>query len=648
MKKQISLFVPGRLCLFGEHSDWAGMHRMVNSEVPTGAAIVTGIEQGIYATAERADRFLLTSDLDFYKGQSLDCEMDTEKLLAVARQGGFFSYVAGVASYINDNYSVGGVHIHVTDMTLPIKSGLSSSAAICVLVARAFNQLYQLRMNTKGEMQVAFRGEQRTPSRCGRLDQACAYGVRPVLMEFDGSEVESRGLTVGNTFYFCIADLCGEKDTVRILGDLNKCYPFAETEKEKRVQEALGRDNQEIVAEARRLLTEGDAESLGALMDRAQENFDKKVAPACAEELTSPILHSVMHDEKIRQWIYGVKGVGSQGDGTVQFLAKDEESLRSLIDYLDKERGMPAFSLTLKPGRKVKKAIIPLAGFGTRLYPASKMVKKAFLPLVDTDGMMKPALLILLEQLEEAGIEEIALVIGREEEAFYEQFFTPLGEENRSKLNEDARALEQKLVEYRKKIRFIFQEGRHGFGHAVYQCRAFTEGDPVLLLLGDMVYRTGEDRNCMRQLMDAFENSGKTMVSIHPVPLDDVVHYGILSGYWEDQEERVLHVDTMVEKPTDDYAREYLAVVNAKKQKEFYAVFGQYILTGEVFEALEENIREDRRSGGEIQLTDALEMVRDRTGLAAYRLNGRSFDLGLPDSYLETVASFSRRESAGR
>lgn len=645
MSNQIELFVPGRLCLFGEHSDWAGMHRMVNSEVPVGAAIVTGIEQGIYATAERADRFILSSDLEIYQGHTLDCEMDTEKLLAVARQGGFFSYVAGVASYINDNYTVGGMRLHVTQMTLPIKSGLSSSAAICVLVARAFNQLYHLRMNTKGEMQVAFRGEQRTPSRCGRLDQACAYGVRPVYMEFDGSEVESKGLTVGSTLYFCIADLCGEKDTVKILADLNKCYPFAETDKERRVQEALGEDNREIIEEARRLITEGDAAGLGQLMLRAQENFDAKVAPACPEELTSPILHSVINDEKIRQWVYGVKGVGSQGDGTVQFLAKDEDCLHALMEYLEKERHMPSFSLTLKPGRKVKKAIIPLAGFGTRLYPASKMVKKGFLPLVDTDGLMKPALLILLDQLLEAGIEEIALVIGREEEGTYEQFFSPLTEENRGKLGKAALEMEERLISLRRHVRFVFQEGRHGFGHAVYQCRAFTEGEPVLLLLGDMVYRSNEERNCMRQLMDAFENSGRTMVSLHAVPLQDVVHYGIMTGYWEDTEERMLHVDAIVEKPTDDYAREYLGVTNARKQQEYLAVFGQYVLTPEVFEALEENIREDRRSGGEIQLTDALDMVRERVGIAAFKPNGKSYDLGLPGSYLETVRDFAARET---
>ena len=225
--RKINLFVPGRLCLFGEHSDWAGMYRTVNADVVVGQAVVTGIEQGIYATVEKNDRFIVESSLPIYGNEYLESPMDTGKLLEVAKQGGFFSYVAGVASYINDNYSVGGVKITVTKMDLPIKSGLSSSAAICVLVARAFNQLYNLRMNTKGEMQAAFRGEQRTPSRCGRLDQACAYGVKPVLMDFDGVEVESRELSVGTTFRWVVANLNASKDTIKILADLNRCYPFA-------------------------------------------------------------------------------------------------------------------------------------------------------------------------------------------------------------------------------------------------------------------------------------------------------------------------------------------------------------------------------------------------------------------------------------
>ena len=156
-KQQINLFVPGRLCLFGEHSDWAGMYRTVNSGIVKGAAIVSGIEQGIYATAEKADRFIVCAAEEVSDDEYWECEMDTGRLLAVAQEGGYFSYVAGVAAYINDNYSVGGVRITITRRDLPIKSGLSSSAAICVLAARAFNQLYHLKMNTKGEMQAAFR-----------------------------------------------------------------------------------------------------------------------------------------------------------------------------------------------------------------------------------------------------------------------------------------------------------------------------------------------------------------------------------------------------------------------------------------------------------------------------------------------------------
>ena len=107
MNKQIELFVPGRLCLFGEHSDWAGMYRSTNSALKKGQAIVTGIEQVIYATCEKSDEFIVCSDLEIYKGEKLQSVMDSEKLLEIAAEGGFFSYVAGVASYINDNYNVG-------------------------------------------------------------------------------------------------------------------------------------------------------------------------------------------------------------------------------------------------------------------------------------------------------------------------------------------------------------------------------------------------------------------------------------------------------------------------------------------------------------------------------------------------------------
>ena len=482
--KLLNLFVPGRLCLIGEHSDWAGLYRTINASIVPGRAIVTGVEQGIYATAEKSDKFIVESELPIFKGESFECEMDTEVLKQTASEGGFFSYVAGVASYVNEYYKVKGLKIKITKMDLPIKSGLSSSAAICVLIARAFNILYHLHCNTMGEMFIAYYGEQRTPSRCGRLDQACAYGVNPVSMIFDGNEINVKPLKLKEPLYFVISDLNSKKDTVKILADLNKCYPFAETEIEKRTQEALGKDNEKFIKEAENLLENGDVEAYGKLMISYQKNFDEKVAPSCPKELSSPILHSLLSDQVISKWIYGSKGVGSQGDGTIQFLAKDEDAQKQIIKYLKSEKGLNGFPLTLKPQKAIKKAIIPVAGFGTRLFPVTKVLKKDFFPVMDTDGILKPAILILLEQLVQAGIEKICLVIGEDEQNIYDSFFGELSREHYDKLSSEKQKYEDLLESLKNKITYVYQKERKGFGHAVFQCKDFANNEPVLLLLG--------------------------------------------------------------------------------------------------------------------------------------------------------------------
>lgn len=635
----IDLFVPGRLCLLGEHSDWAGLHRIMNSAIVPGQAIVSGIEQGIYATVSAADKFIIESDLT---EDSFVCEMDTNLLREKANQGGYYSYVAGVASYMNEYYSVGGLRIHITKQTLPIKSGLSSSAAVCVLAARAFNQIYKLRISTVGEMQIAFYGEQRTPSRCGRLDQACAYGVKPVHMVFDGNEIQTRPLKIAKPLYWVIADLKAAKDTVRILSDLNKCYPFAENEKEKNVHEALGKDNAFFVQQAVKCIETGEVERLGQLMNEFQENFDQKVAPACPEELTSPVLHSVLKDPKIQPLVYGCKGVGSQGDGTVQFLAKDEKSREELLRYLREERGMDAFTLTLKPRQKVRKAVIPVAGFGTRLYPATKAIKKDFLPVLDKDGLFKPVILVLLEQLIASGIEEICLVIGEDEQPVYEAFFSRMSEENYDKLPEEKQRYEDFIAGLKSKITYVYQKERKGFGHAVYQSCDFADGDPVLLLLGDMIYESAIGKTCMQQMIDTYEEYDMPVISMHDVPLEEVVHYGIMKGEWADEKERYVTLEEIAEKPTTDYAQDHLKMLYKQTEEKYYAVFGQYILTKDVYDVLEKNIREERYSRGEIQLTDALEEVRRTSGMMGCRIQGTSYDVGLPQMYIDTIGKFGK------
>lgn len=642
---KINLFVPGRLCLFGEHSDWAGLQKSINSGIVPGYAVVTGIEEGIYGTAEKADVFSVTSRLPEYHGSSFSCEMDMNRLRAAAREGGFFSYVAGVASYICEWYHVGGMHLEITDMTLPMKSGLSSSAAICVMVAKAFNKLYDLHLNTLGLMNIAYWGEQRTPSRCGRLDQACAFGVNPVIMTFDGNELDVERITVRKPLYYVFADLMAGKDTVKILGDLNRAYPFAHNEMETRLHEALGEDNQKITSRAITYISQGDAEKLGELMTEAQALFDEKVAPMCPEELTAPVLHAILDDPAVKSLTYGAKGVGSQGDGTVQFLARDEAAQAQLIAYLKSERGMTAYSLTLRPSAVVRKAVIPVAGFGTRLYPETRGVKKEFCPVIDKDGLVKPAILVLLEELDRIEIEEICLILNKEEKNYYEDFFMKtLPIEHYNKLSKDMKAYEDKIRKISKKLRFVFQEEQKGFGHAVYQSRDFAAGEPVLLLLGDTIYQSNTNTACTRQLLDAYEQVGQPTVAVHAVALEEVVHYGIFSGVWENKEETILKLTAISEKPSCENAKDYLAVSSRKQAENYYAAFGAYVITKDVYDRLGYAVeREIVNEKGEVELTDALDYVRKEKGMMAYIPDGRSYDIGNAAAYRKTVTEFGKQ-----
>ena len=643
----MKLFVPGRLCLFGEHTDWAGHYRTMNADIKPGAAIVTGIEQGIYAEVEKSSIFELYSDAKEINNvwQDFSCRMDETELKRIAKSGSFFCYCAGVASYMLEWYKVGGVRIRITSMTLPMKSGLSSSAAICVLVARAFNLLYNLNLNTLGEMNIAYVGELRTSSRCGRLDQACAFGVKPNLMTFDGDEIEVRSLNVKKHLYWVFADLCAEKDTIRILSDLNKAYPFPSNEAERKEHEALGEKNLEIIDRAIHYMAEGDVEALGRLMTEAEELFNKQVAPM-SPALKSPKLDAVLKDPNILPLVWGGKGVGSHGDGSVQFLAKSEDAQKQLTDYLN-NHGMKAYALTLKPVHTVRRAIIPVAGFGTRLYPATRAIKKDFFPIACPDGMVRPVILILLEELVQSGIEEICLVLGSEEERQqYADFFErPLADEHLHKLNPEAQEYENRILDIGKRLHYVYQKEKRGFGHAVYQASQFAGNEPVLLLLGDTLYRSNTNKPCALQMVEEYERYNSLMVSIHPIPLAEVSRYGILHGVWEDKGQSILSVDSMMEKPKANYAEEFLGVRNQNGDKEYYSVFGQYILTPEVFSQLHEDIMQKEIEGDhvtEIELTSALEAVRKRSGMMGVRLEGSMFDMGNPVALVRAVEEFSK------
>ncbi|MBN1311383.1 MAG: NTP transferase domain-containing protein [Anaerolineae bacterium] len=637
----MKIFVPGRICLFGEHSDWAGGYRRINVEVEKGYCLITGTDQGIYAEVEpHPTSLVLTSTTT--EGERVgpyEIPMELHALLEEAQRGGFWSYIAGVAYQMLTHYQVRGLVIDNYKTDLPLKKGLSSSAAISVLAARSFNRVYDLKMTTRGEMELAYQGEITTPSRCGRMDQGCAFGNRPVLMTFDGDHLETTELKVNGEMYFVIVDLQAQKDTMEILKRLNRCFPFAETEVEKGVQELLGPINKRIVNQAAEIVETADAERLGALMGEAQAFFDRYAAPVCPEELTAPVLHRVLSYEPLKPHIWGGKGIGSQGDGTAQFLARSEADQQAIVEIIERDLGMSALKLTIQPGQKVRKALIPAAGFGTRLFPATKATKKELFPIVDRDGVAKPAILLIVEEALEAGIEEVIIIVQEDDlDEFRALFNTQVSIENYNKLPRHFQEYSQRILDMGRRVKFVAQQAQEGFGHAVYCAREVIGEEPFLLMLGDHLYRSYSDQSCARQLLDAYQQHGTSVVGLRRTPEEAIGNFGTIGGVWI-EENRLLNVTEFAEKPTVDYARTNLRVPGLQNE-EYLTVFGQYIIKPQLFEFLEEHIANNVRERGEFQLTSALDRVRRQDGFMGLIIDGKRYDIGLPEYYLETLRTF--------
>lgn len=645
----MKLFVPGRICLFGEHSDWAGGYRRVNADLTRGLTLIAGTNQGLYANVRpHPSRLILRTTLP--DGSSLgpfSVPMERAALLAEAEKGGFFSYAAGVAYQVLTHYHVRGLEIDNYATDLPVKKGLSSSAAVCVLVARAFNRIYDLKMTVRGEMEYAYQGEISTPSRCGRMDQGCAYGSRPILMAFDGDRIDVSTVSVPNDLHFVIVDLCAGKDTREILTKLNHCYPFAENEIQRTVQEYLGPINERIVTEALAALRQGDAERVGALMREAQREFDRCLIPACPGQLTAPKLHKVLDYPAIQPLIYGGKGVGSQGDGSAQFIARDAESQEKVISILEGELGLKCLKLVLRSGRRVSKAVIPAAGFGTRLFPASKATKKELFPVVDAEGRAKPVILAVVEEALDAGIEEIGLIVQKDDRQLFGEFFhQPPPIEHYNKLSREHQEYSRRLLEIGRRVTLLVQESQEGFGHAVFQAREWVGGEPFLLLLGDHLYETDDGVSCARQVLDAYEKTHRSVVGLMVTPAEEIRHFGCATGRWKDETRQLIEITEFSEKPDVDYARKHLQV-DGVEADHFLTIFGQYVLEPRIFEFLEESITRNIRERGEFQLTSCMDRLRQEEGFCGCVVEGRRFDIGTPEAYRQTVTGFGARKAEG-
>lgn len=288
---------------------------------------------------------------------------------------------------------------------------------------------------------------------------------------------------------------------------------------------------------------------------------------------------------------------------------------------------------------KVRKAVIPAAGFGIRLFPATKVVKKELFPIIDRDGRAKPVILAIVEEAVSAGIEEIGIVVQTGDRKLFEDFFkAPPSAELFKKLSPQNQEYSHYIQDLGSRITFLNQDEQEGYGHAVFCTKEWVNDEPFLLMLGDHVYLSDTEKTCASQVVEAYAQIQKSVIGLTVMPTEIIQKAGCITGVWQEQNS-ILSITQLYEKPDIDYARKHLRVVGMKDD-EFLAVFGLYVLTPKIFDYLEEHISNNIRERGEFQLTSCLDQLRQEEGMIGYLVKGRCFDTGLPDAYWQTIIDF--------
>ncbi len=292
--------------------------------------------------------------------------------------------------------------------------------------------------------------------------------------------------------------------------------------------------------------------------------------------------------------------------------------------------------------KSIRKAIIPLAGLGVRMMPETRAVPKALFPIVDTRGLVRPVLQLIVEEAVNAGIEELCLVISPGDEERYRAFFSPLSVPLQSAIGDRRDLLEAARVpgELAARLTYVTQEHPRGFGDAVLCAQSWTGGEPVLIMLGDHLYRSGEERVCARQLLDAFNERHAPVSGVIRKTAESLQYFGTIAGRPLRQSNRLYSVDTVVEKPEISHARDHLRVEGLPEDT-YLCWFGLHAMTPDLFDCLEREARESNTDGGELQLTDAQALLASRRAYYALEIMGEHFDTGSPDGYVDTVAAFA-------
>ena len=268
--------------------------------------------------------------------------------------------------------------------------------------------------------------------------------------------------------------------------------------------------------------------------------------------------------------------------------------------------------------KRVRKAIIPAAGLGTRFLPATKSQPKEMLPIVD-----KPTLQYIIEEAVASGIEEILIITGRNKKSIEDHFDKSV--ELELELEKSGKQEMLKMVRDISDmvgIHFIRQKEPRGLGHAIHCAKSFVGNEPFAVMLGDDV--VDSEVPCLKQLINCFNEYKTTILGVQTVDPKNVDKYGIVDGIHI--EDRVYEVKDMVEKP------------NVEDAPSNIAILGRYIITPAIFDILE---NQEPGKGGEIQLTDALKTLATHEAIYAYDFEGRRYDVGNKLGFLEATVDFA-------
>lgn len=289
----------------------------------------------------------------------------------------------------------------------------------------------------------------------------------------------------------------------------------------------------------------------------------------------------------------------------------------------------------------VRKAVIPAAGFGTRLFPATKAIKKELFPIIDRDGRAKPVIMAIVEEAISAGIEEVGIVVQKCDRALFADFFqTPPSAELFNKLSPQNQEYSQYIQELGNRITLLTQEEQEGYGHAVFCAKEWVSNEPFLLMLGDHVYSSDTEKSCASQVLEIYEQVQQSVIGLTVMSADIIQKAGCVTGTWQEPNS-ILSITQLYEKPDIEYARKHLRVAEMADDQ-FLAAFGLYVLKPKIFDYLAENINNNIRERGEFQLTSCLEGLRQDEGMIGYLVKGQYFDIGMPQFYRQTIIDFPR------